>query len=308
MICPTCAEPAPSGATWCEACGSDLSADGARRCESCGEEEVSSDDYCMACGHKQPSERDHQVFLDGQVDAASDRGKRHHHNEDAVAIGALERGGAVAVVCDGVSSTPGSAVASIGAAIAARNVLVSGLSHGPAAGSEHGGIGALLVEAAQAAQDSATKAPPGKRRTKADTAGPPSATFVACVVLPSENGTVDVYTGWLGDSRAYWIDGSDSALLTSDHAIDGSLTRWIGADAPNPTPETVHHSFVAGGRLVVCSDGLWRYAETAAEMAALLTRLSPSETGIAERLAQFANESGGHDNISVAVWPVGSDE
>ena len=134
----------------------------------------------------------HPIFGDGQIDAASDRGKRHHHNEDAVAIGSLERGGAVAVVCDGVSSTPGSALASIGAAIAARNVLVSGLSHGPAAHQERGAVEALLVQAAHSAQDSAANAPPGRRRTKADTAGPPSATFVACVVLPSENNTVDV--------------------------------------------------------------------------------------------------------------------
>ncbi len=261
----------------------------------------------MACGHKQPSERDHQIFNDGPVAAVSDRGKRHHHNEDAVAIGALANGGAVAVICDGVSSTPGSALASISAAIAARNHLVTGLtnthtSQDPLTNSE---VEALLVGAAEAAQDSAAKTPPGKRRSKADTAGPPSATFVATVALPTVNGSINLHTGWLGDSRAYWVNGEKSQLLTTDHEIGGSLSRWIGADAPNTTPEIVHHSMEEGGRVVVCSDGLWRYAETPIEMAEAVKRFDTEDgADLAESLVGFANDNGGHDNISVALWPV----
>jgi hypothetical protein len=192
MKCPSCAELAPEGAAWCEACGSDLSTTGGRTCASCGEQEVSDDDYCMACGHKQPSARDHQFFADGEINAVSDRGKRHHHNEDAVAIGSVSSGGAVLVVCDGVSSTPGSDEVSLGAVIAARNSLVSGLSSGS---NDANQIAALLDVAAQAAQGHAANTPPGKRRSKANTAGPPSATFVAGVALVNDPDVVDTVFG-----------------------------------------------------------------------------------------------------------------
>lgn len=300
--CPSCSEPAPAGALWCEACGSTMSATGPKPCVSCGSLEVSEDDYCMACGYKQPSERDHQYFSDGLVVAVSDRGRRHHHNEDAVAVGALSAGGVVIVVCDGVSSTPGSAVASMGAAIAARNVLITGVHQGS---NTSEAVRTLLVDAGLAAQQKAAATAPGKRRTKADTAGPPSATLVACVALPALNGSVDIYAGWLGDSRAYWLDGEHSSLLTTDHAIEGSLSRWIGADAPDPVVETVHISANQGGRLLVCSDGLWRYADHPSDMAALVQRLQADRVeDLCEALVQFANDSGGHDNISVAIWPV----
>ena len=82
------------------------------------------------------------------------------------------------------------------------------------------------------------------------------------------------------------------------------MTRWIGADAPDPVPEVASTTGSAGGRLLVCSDGLWRYAEEPAEMAALVERLERQNVpDIAEALIAFANESGGHDNISVALWP-----
>ena len=301
QTCPNCSEAAPVGASWCEACGSDLSAAESVACISCGALEVSQDDYCMSCGHKQPSERDHQHFVDGPIVGASDRGKRHHHNEDAVAVGALAAGQVVAVVCDGVSSTPGSEHASLGAAIATRNRLVSGLNQGTSDPTE---LQALLVQAGADAQAHAAATPPGQRRTKADSGGPPSATFVACIALENGHGTIDLHVGWLGDSRAYWLDGPDSRLLTSDHALEGSLTRWIGADAPDPVPEVASATGSAGGRLLVCSDGLWRYAEEPAEMAALVERLERQNVpDIAEALITFANESGGHDNISVALWP-----
>lgn len=301
MQCPSCHELAPQGAKWCEACGSDLSASGGRICTACGAQEVSDDDYCMACGHKQPSERDHQFFTDADINAVSDRGKRHHHNEDAVAIGSLSNGGAVLVVCDGVSSTPGSDLVSLGAVIAARNSLVSGLNSADDAIQ----VAALLLTAASEAQTHAASTPPGRRRTKTDTAGPPSATFVAAIARPSSSGSIDLSVGWLGDSRAYWLDGDQSLLLTTDHAIKGSLSRWIGADAPDTEPETAQVSVPSGGQLVVCSDGLWRYAETPAEMAALVDGFNSKDpSNLAESLVQFANESGGHDNISVAVWPV----
>ncbi|WP_455567406.1 zinc-ribbon domain-containing protein, partial [Streptomyces anandii] len=82
--------------------------EGATVCVACRAGRVDSDGYCENCGHAQPRERDHMEQEDGPVAAVSDRGLRHHRNEDAFAVGraALPDGSpaVVAVVCDGVSS------------------------------------------------------------------------------------------------------------------------------------------------------------------------------------------------------------
>ncbi|NEA47767.1 serine/threonine-protein phosphatase, partial [Streptomyces sp. SID10815] len=72
-------------------------------CVACRAGRVDSDGYCENCGHAQPRERDHMEQESGPVAAVSDRGLRHHRNEDAFALGrtALPDGTAasVAIVC-----------------------------------------------------------------------------------------------------------------------------------------------------------------------------------------------------------------
>jgi len=57
------------------------------------------------------------------------------------------------------------------------------------------------------------------------------------------------------------------------------------------------------GILLVCSDGLWNYATTEQEMHDLVMGDGQPETAVeqAERLVSFANDQGGHDNITVAI-------
>ena len=295
--CPNCGEGAPPDATWCEACGQELAAEPLPECVSCGEREVGPDGYCGSCGWKQPEERDHLEFRDGDVAAVTDRGKRHRHNEDSVAVGSGRDGSAIMVVCDGVSSTPGSAEASLRAAVAARDLLVVGV------GDELVDLETLLVKAAEAAQAEASLSTELASNAPHVQGGPPSSTFVAVVAAPSEEG-VTVATAWVGDSRAYWC-GPDPQCLTDDHEIAGSLVRWLGADSLDPTPEVRITTHGGTGHLVVCSDGLWRYAAEPDEMRALVDglveggRRGPT---LASALVEHANASGGHDNISVAVW------
>ncbi len=77
-------------------------------CVACGAGRVDRDGYCEHCGHAQPRPRDHLEQELGGVAAVTDRGLRHHRNEDAFAVtaAALADGSpaVVAVVCDGVSS------------------------------------------------------------------------------------------------------------------------------------------------------------------------------------------------------------
>lgn len=331
VACDNCGELAPQDATWCEACGHELGVEPKPACVSCGEREVDVDEgYCLSCGYRQPRERDHLVVADGPLVAISDRGRRHHHNEDSVALGSVstaappadhdgagaeDHAGAdpaavVLVVCDGVSSTPGSAEASAGAAIAARDHVVAGLTADPGAD-----LAELLTAAVAEAQAGATAAPEPDIAPMSD--GPPSSTLVVVVARPSRpragaaadgHGAdgVELTTAWVGDSRAYWVGDDDARRLGGpDHELGGSLVRWLGADSLDPTPDIDTATVTEPGHLVVCTDGLWRYADEPAELAEVLRRFTTegrAGSGLAEALVDHANELGGHDNITVALW------
>jgi serine/threonine protein phosphatase PrpC len=351
MKCPSCGEVAPADMKWCEACGSDLDAEPTVPCVACGERDISDEGYCMTCGHKQPDERDHMAFEAGAAVAVTDRGLRHRHNEDAAAVGELPLGGAVLVVCDGVSSTPGSAEASLSAATAARDLLVAELGHNglgqPVDGASPGGVlpvgrelavaeevvlaelgeGAgnaeppdegldegpdtlrdsvieTLLAATAAAQASAAGAPVVASNAPHSQGGPPSSTFVAAVGRRL-GGRIELSVAWLGDSRAYWVGADGTVLLTGDHEEAGSLTRWLGADSVDSEPDVTRYLTEAPGRLLLCSDGLWRYADPVPELTELVGRLESEHTtskALAEALVGHAKDSGGHDNITVALW------
>lgn len=287
--CPSCGETSPADARWCEACGNDLSVQPDVVCVSCGLGNIDGG-YCLSCGYKQPAPRDHVLVTDGTVVAVSDRGLRHRHNEDAVAIAELPGGAAALVVCDGVSSTPGSDVVSEAAANAARDALVSELTEAQLSDPE--AVGRALSNAVAAAQSSAMASAVA------------SSTLVIAVAHPVEGGH-HLMVAWLGDSRAYWLGANGAVLLTEDHELGGRLVRWIGADGDGQPAEVRQRLVADDGLLVVCSDGLWRYADEAGDMAGAVRQLggpTAALDGIAEGLVRFALDGGGHDNISVALW------
>ena len=108
--------------------------DGTKLCVACRAGHVDPDGYCENCGHAQPRERDHMEQELGSVAAVSDRGLRHHRNEDSFAVSttALPDGSpaVVAIVCDGVSSASRPDEASAAAAIAANESLLESLPRG----------------------------------------------------------------------------------------------------------------------------------------------------------------------------------
>ena len=133
LSCPSCDSPVAAGERFCEACGAELGppapapevATTPRVCRECGGD-VADDGYCTRCGAEADSPRDHFSEQPAAwVAAVCDRGIRHSRNEDAVALDAGPEPGshAVLVVCDGVSSSTDSDVASLAAARAARDVL-----------------------------------------------------------------------------------------------------------------------------------------------------------------------------------------
>jgi len=311
--CPSCGEPGTADAQWCEACGSSMSADGpgpmiGPACVDCGaDHSMIFDGYCGECGRKQPGERDHLAeSLTGTspsvIAAVTDRGKRHHQNEDAFAVGvAGDR--LVAVVCDGVSTTDNPQDASLVAANAARDGLVATLDAGET------DIEAALAASIVSAQDAAAAV-----ATVAGGQGPASTTIVATVIAPdsTDDTLIRSWTAWLGDSRAYWIHEVDGeggerervvTQLTEDHVWEQSITRWLGADATNTTPELQAFEHDAGGSLLLCSDGLWKYVPSSKDLAALLDEHAEADSplALAESLVAFANDSGGHDNTTIVI-------
>jgi serine/threonine protein phosphatase PrpC len=267
-------------------------------------------------------DRDHMEEDLGQVAGVSDRGLRHSRNEDAMhfAVADTETGPvAVAIVCDGVSSAPRPDEASW----TAVNAGITLLAEGAERGDDPEAISLMAVKAA------------GQALTElAGPAGAPASTYVSAVV-----GEGQITVCWLGDSRAYWLSANAPAPSGPNDTIDitgGSrrvtrddslaeeivaaglatmeeamaspqahvITRWLGADLPEPQAHIEPFTPTGPGVLLLCSDGLWNYRPEAAELAAMampaaLTR--PLDA--AADLAKFALDSGGLDNITVVIIP-----
>jgi serine/threonine protein phosphatase PrpC len=316
LSCPSCGQAVREGDNFCEACRAELAparttsdqpGQGAA-CPSCGGAQVTADGYCESCGRRLPSSRDHSELDLGTLAGVSDRGQRHHQNEDAMSIAVTAGAGgpvAVAVVCDGVSSSSQPAEASLHAAQAAMEVLLAAAR-----------TGADLAEASAQGIAAAQQAVAGLATRPGDS---PSATFVSAV-LTSEAATLC----WLGDSRAYWLDGDAPERLTTDDSLAEELvatgllseadamasphahvvTRWVGTDAEDAAPHISTFRPPGPGVLMLCSDGLWNYRPDAADLASMaLPRAQTDPRGAAADLVNFALQQGGHDNITVVLAP-----
>ncbi|MER6073163.1 PP2C family serine/threonine-protein phosphatase [Streptomyces sp. NPDC001817] len=290
-------------------------------CVACRAGRVDSDGYCENCGHAQPRERDHMERESGPVAAVSDRGLRHHRNEDAFAVGhtALPDGtpAAVAIVCDGVSSATRPDDASTAASQAAGDTLLAALPRGT---HPQTAMHEAIVAAAQAVNALAEE--PATAREHAPHQNAPACTIVGAVVA---SGLLVV--GWVGDSRVYWVPDDRSApaaRLTEDDSWAAqmvaaglmseaeayaderahAITGWLGADAYELEPHTASFKPDRPGVVVVCTDGLWNYAETAEEMSEVVpVDAAARPLHSARVLVGHALDGGGHDNVTVAVVP-----
>ncbi len=351
--CGSCGLANSPGSKFCEDCGKPLDQSGvvtaARACFACSSTTFDADGYCQECGTKAPSPRDHATIDFGIAASVTDKGITHPINQDAVDcalfIGSelvtapvdqtvprpYDRAStrAVLVVCDGVSTSSASDVASAAAVSVAKLRLQQCVTTEPEASVS------ALIDAARLAQ-TAVASTPFRKTVGLDA---PSCTFVAATIA---NGRITV--GNIGDSRAYVFgdDGHDLHMSADDswaaeeirsgrRTVENAesdprahmITRWLGSDAPNVVPSIVEHEPAGAAIVLLCSDGLWNYASSVTHLRRILDDTiedllaaapSPAPSGessevsmlaIAEALCTFALQCGGQDNIAIALLRMG---
>jgi hypothetical protein len=114
MNCHQCGEIVTVDDRFCEECGVNLVINPTAQaidpgCQKCGAppSKIDPDRYCIECGFRQVAISNETIELQPapNLAGASDRGRRHHQNEDAIALKLIAPDTYAIVVCDGVSSS-----------------------------------------------------------------------------------------------------------------------------------------------------------------------------------------------------------
>lgn len=279
-------------------------------CAACGGT-IDSDGYCQVCGAKAPNARDHYSESPSDwVGGVCDRGLRHSRNEDAMALWS-QGATAVLVVCDGVSSSTDPDAAATAAATTVRDQLVEAVTNLNPDDDADTVLAEAFVEASATANQAVIAI------TDPDSTNAPSATLATAIVRDDW-----VHFANLGDSRIYLLGDDRQELLSLDDSMAQAfieqgmarseaeslprahaITKWLGRDALDIEPRVGSAKVTTPGWVLVCSDGLWNYASAPAQLYAHLTNSSDqsSPVAVAEALVAWANEQGGHDNVTVAL-------
>ena len=252
----------------------------------------------------------------GDVACASHIGLRHETNQDAAALGIDGSGHhIVLVVADGVSSTEGAEECARVASHTARDYLAATMDQGLPINDDD--TVTLFERTFQKAHEAVVSG-----------SGPIGACTLAAAVATHDR----IVVGNIGDTRTYWFpDDGDPIRLSIDDSMAQAqmdlglsreeaergigahaITKWIGASATDVAPRVMAYKPQQSGWLLVCSDGLWNHVPDAGDFARLMADLvskahtddhgHASPAGVANGLIAHANNCGGHDNITVALW------
>ena len=252
----------------------------------------------------------------GDVACASHIGLRHETNQDAAALGIDGSGHhIVLVVADGVSSTEGAEECARVASHTARDYLAATMDQGLPINDDD--TVTLFERTFQKAHEAVVSG-----------SGPIGACTLAAAVATHDR----IVVGNIGDTRTYWFpDDGDPIRLSIDDSMAQAqmdlglyreeaergigahaITKWIGASATDVAPRVMAYQPQQSGWLLVCSDGLWNHVPDDGDFARLMADLvskahtddhgHASPAGVADGLIAYANNCGGHDNITVALW------
>ena len=252
----------------------------------------------------------------GDVACASHIGLRHETNQDAAALGIDGSGHhIVLVVADGVSSTEGAEECARVASHTARDYLTATMDQGLPINDDD--TVTLFERTFQKTHEAVVSG-----------SGPIGACTLAVAVATHDR----IVVGNIGDTRTYWFpDDGDPVRLSIDDSMAQAqmdlglsreeaergmgahaITKWIGASATDVAPRVMAYKPQQSGWLLVCSDGLGNHVPDAGDFARLMADLvskahtddhgHASPAGVADGLIAYANNCGGHDNITVALW------
>jgi PPM family protein phosphatase len=320
MNCHQCGEIVTVSDRFCEECGVNLAIEPTIQkiengCSKCGAapNQIDADRYCIQCGFRQvPISNDAIEFQPApNLAGASDRGRRHHQNEDAIALKFIADDTYILVVCDGVSSSQHPELAAQAAVTACLEAIETAIVQNIAAPTT------MICQGVAAALRAVTQIP-----IDPTSAIDPSATTIVTAIVRDNIATI----GWLGDSRAYWIAPAKSLQLTQDDswmrdAIESGLytpaqaesspyahaiVRWLGADtADDGIPSIATFAIPSQGYLLLCTDGLWNYAPDPNYLHHLIHQSPAADSrSIARHLVGYANQQGGQDNITVGILAI----
>ena len=138
-------------------------------------------------------------------------------------------------------------------------------------------------------------------------------TVVGAIVEPNRFTVAHV-----GDSRAYLVRDSAIKQLTEDHSMVAELVKAgvITPEAAETHPyrsaisrslgqfkevetDTIEMEFASGDLLLLCTDGLTRFAKAEEILERILANDDPQDA--AQALIDLANERGGRDNITAIL-------
>lgn len=248
-----------------------------------------------------------------QVGWATDVGEVRRHNEDmALVITAAHDGDdalpafGLFILADGMGGHQAGEIAS---SLAVRTVAYQVIRRlylpiliGQEQGGERPTLHEALVDAVQAANDAVAEQVPGA-----------GTTLTCALVIGSQ-----AYIAHVGDSRAYIVTQTGLDQITHDHSLVdrlvelGQLTRDEAANHPQKNVlyravgqsgvlevDTYVRTIPPGGRLLLCSDGLWGLVSEAEMTRIVMT--TPSLQVACESLVAAANRAGGRDNITAIL-------
>ncbi len=248
-----------------------------------------------------------------QVGYLSDVGLVRPHNEDtSLIVESIFEGDQSAetvglfVVADGMGGHQAGEVAS---ALAARTVAISLMQQvyiPYLRRAAHQSDQLSLNEALQQAVEAANQA--------VHTQVPGSGTTLTCALVINTR----AYLAHVGDSRAYLYYNEELKQLTHDHSYVDKLVELgqISAEeaAVHPQRNVLYRAvgqgdhleidihfqdLPKGGRLLLCSDGLWGMLSDSVIQAVLASAPTPQDA--CQKLIAAANEAGGRDNITAVV-------
>jgi protein phosphatase len=243
----------------------------------------------------------------------TDVGSVRRHNEDTALIVTAAHDGDDAVpsfglfiLADGMGGHQAGEVASSLAVRVAAHHIVQHLYLPTLVYQERGpdqpALNEVLVSAVQAAHGAVSGRVPG------------GGTTLTCALLLGPR----AYIAHVGDSRAYLVMQKQLEQITHDHSL---VDRLIELGQLTPTEAATHpqknvlyralgqngtlevdmyvRTIPPGGRLLLCSDGLWGMVSDADIAPVVANHNSPQL--ICQRLVAAANQAGGVDNITVIL-------